>query len=182
MRLNSDMDAELLFKRIWGERYNFAEGHMANTPKRFVKMLTEMTTPEDFEFTVFDSDANDMIICDNIDFHSLCAHHIVPYIGKAHIAYIPNGRIVGLSKIPRTVKFHAADLTVQEELTRNIAVDLQSRLDPVGVAVVLEAEHLCAALRGVRSPGMRTTTSCMMGAFADHSRQARSEFLSLIAH
>lgn len=154
--------------------------HMKRTPERFAKMLDDLTTRELFEFTTFESDSEEMIVCKDITFHSLCAHHIVPYIGTAHVAYIPQGRIVGLSKIPRTVRYHAAGLTVQEELTKSIADYMEEKLDPLGVAVVMQAEHMCATLRGVKAPGMKTVTSCMRGRFADHDRLARSEFLTFI--
>jgi GTP cyclohydrolase I len=154
--------------------------HMKRTPERFVKMLDELTKKEEFEFTTFESNSDEMVVCKDITFHSLCAHHIVPYMGTAHVAYIPQGRIVGLSKIPRTVRYHASGLTVQEELTKAIADRLESELDPLGVAVVMEAEHMCASIRGVKSPGMKTITSTMRGRFGDHDRLARSEFLSFI--
>ena len=154
--------------------------HMDRTPQRFVNMLEDLTTREPFEFTTFPSDSNNMVICKDITFHSLCAHHIVPYMGVAHVAYIPEDVIVGLSKIPRLVRYMAADLTVQEELTTAIADRLEAELNPVGVAVVMEAEHMCATLRGVRAAGMTTVTSSMQGAFADHDRLARAEFLQFI--
>lgn len=154
--------------------------HMERTPERFVHMLEDLTTKEPFEFTTFPSKSDEMVICKDITFHSLCAHHIVPYMGVAHVAYIPKDEIVGLSKIPRLVRFEAAALTVQEELTNAIANVFEATLNPVGVAVVMEAEHMCATLRGVKAPGMKTVTSCMRGAFADHTRLARSEFLHFI--
>ncbi len=173
-------DLYKLFESIFGDRYDWDNEHLIKTPQRFVKMLKELTTPEEFEFTTFDTVRDEMIICKNIDFHSLCAHHIVPYIGRAHVGYIPQGRMVGLSKIPRLVKYHAAGLTVQETLTTVIAQDLESRLEARGVAVVLDAKHLCAGIRGVQCPEMDTITSCMLGVFADHERLARQEFLHLI--
>lgn len=174
------MDAALLFKRIWGDRFDWDSEHHRDTPNRFANMLRDLTHQEPFKFTTFESDSDEMVIVKDIDFHSLCAHHIVPFIGRAHVAYIPNGKLVGISKIARTIRFHAADLTVQEELTQTIAKDLAEHLEPVGVAVVMEAEHMCMTLRGVKAPGAKTITSCMLGAFADHDKQARSEFLSLI--
>lgn len=172
-------DARVLFENLWPER-DWSNEHLKRTPERFVKMLRELTTPEEFEFTTFESGRDDMIICKNIDFHSLCAHHVVPFIGRAHIGYIPQGKMVGLSKIPRLVKYHAAGLTVQEVLTTAIAQDLEERLGARGVAVVMDAKHLCAGIRGVECPEMDTITSCMLGVFADHSRLARGEFLQLI--
>lgn len=165
---------------IWAGRFDFESEHFASTPERFVKMLKELTHQEEFNFTVFESAADEMIVVKDIDFVSLCAHHIVPFMGKCHIAYVPAGQIAGLSKFARTVKTLAKDLTVQEELTNDIADFLMDKLDPKGLAVVMEAEHLCMTIRGVQSPGTMTITSSMKGVFADHTRQARSEFLSLI--
>ena len=154
--------------------------HFEGTPARFVKMLRELTTPEEFVFTVFDSKHDEMIIESPIPFYSLCAHHVIPFFGAAHVAYIPQGKIAGLSKIARTVVNMAKGLYTQEDLTYNIAEHLVEHLDPVGVAVVMRAEHLCMSMRGARSPGTMTTTSIMRGAFLDPSKQARQEFLALI--
>jgi GTP cyclohydrolase IA len=171
--------ATMFLTGLWPQQPWESE-HMKRTPERFAKMLQELSTPEEFEFTTFESDSDEMIVCKDITFHSLCAHHIVPYIGTAHVAYIPQGRIVGLSKIPRTVRYHAAGLTVQEELTKHIADYMEENLNPLGVAVVMQAEHMCATLRGVKAPGMMTVTSAMRGRFGDHDRLARSEFLAFI--
>jgi GTP cyclohydrolase I len=165
---------------VWSDRYNLDNEHFRKTPERFVKMLRELTHQESFDFTTFDSAADEMIVVKDIEFVSLCAHHIVPFMGKCHIAYVPAGRIAGLSKFARAVKTLAKDLTVQEELTNNIANFLVDRLDPKGVAVVMEAEHLCMTIRGVQSPGTKTITSKMTGIFADHNRLARQEFFNLI--
>jgi GTP cyclohydrolase I len=143
-------------------------------------MLRELTTPCDIKWKDFPSESNEMVVQSNIAFHSLCAHHVVPFIGHAHIGYIPAGRIVGLSKLARVVKHYSANLTVQEELTSSIADFLEEQLEPEGVAVVMEAEHMCMSMRGVQAPGTKTTTSCMYGAFADHSRLARTEFFNII--
>jgi GTP cyclohydrolase I len=161
---------------------NWDSDEMQETPKRWMKMMHELTDQpsEDFTFTTFKSEADEMVIVDNIPFVTLCAHHLVPFIGIAHIGYVPNGKIAGLSKFARLVKWHCKGAWNQESLTRVIADELQERLDPVGVAVVMRAEHLCMTIRGVQTPGTRTTTSSMTGCFADHSKQARSEFLSLI--
>lgn len=159
---------------------NFLEHeHMQRTPERFVNMLRELTTPEVFEFTVFDNTQglDEMITLEGIPFYTLCAHHIVPFFGYAHVAYIPQNSIAGLSKIPRAVKALAKGLNVQENLTVDIADFLEAKLEPLGVAVVLKAEHLCMAMRGVQAPGVITTTSAMRGVFADHARTAKAEFL-----
>lgn len=179
LRDTSVEEAKVFLKNMFPEK-DWDSAHMGNTPERFVKMLEDLTQKEPFEFTVFPTESNEMVVCKDITFHSLCAHHIIPYMGVAHVAYIPNDVIVGLSKIPRLVRYCAADLTVQEELTQQIADRLEAELDPVGVAVVMEAEHMCATLRGVKAAGMKTVTSCMEGAFADHDRLARAEFLQFI--
>lgn len=167
-------------RKLTSDRFDWNSQHMEKTPERFVKMLRELTTPEEFEFTTFHSSADEMIVIRDIDFVSVCAHHIVPFIGKAHIAYVPQGKIAGLSKFARLVKNLAKDLTVQEELTTRIANALYLELDPKGIAVVMQAEHLCMTIRGVQSPGTLTVTSSMMGVFADHTRLARQEFMSII--
>lgn len=157
--------------------------HTADTPMRFAKMLWDLTHPEPFNFTTFlnDNKVDEMVVVKDIPFYSLCQHHIVPFFGKAHIGYIPGSRIAGLSKFARVVRTTARGLWVQELLGVAIADTLEGGLkDPIGLAVVLEAEHLCMAMRGVQVANSCTTTSVMRGAFADHSRQARSEFFSLI--
>lgn len=151
-----------------------------NTPRRWVRMMRELTTPEEFEFTVFESDHDEMIVVSPIPFYSLCSHHIIPFVGAAHVAYVPQGRIAGLSKIARTVQYYMRGLWTQEDLTNCIAKRLEQELEPLGVAVVMKAEHLCMTMRGAQSPGTMTTTSKMTGCFLDSNKQARAEFLSLI--
>ena len=165
-----------------GNPIDWSSPHFEKTPERFMKMLRELTTPQDFEFTTFETEADEMIVIGPITFTSMCAHHIVPFMGTVHIGYVPAGQIAGLSKFACTVKEMAKTLTVQEELTDNIAKYLIDKLDPKGLAVVMRAEHLCMTIRGVQSPGTMTTTSSMKGVFADHSRQARAEFLRLIGN
>lgn len=160
--------------------YNPLDPHMEDTPERFVKMLRTLTTPEPFSWTTFETDSDEMVISYNIPFYTFCAHHVLPFFGEAHVAYIPNGKLIGISKLARCVEYYCKGLNVQEELTRAIADKLQLELDAVGVAVVMNAEHLCMTMRGVEKPGARTSTSAMLGAFADHTKMARSEFLSLI--
>jgi GTP cyclohydrolase I len=160
--------------------HGHANEHLRGTPMRFVSMLREMTTPDQFDFTTFESTSDEMVIIKDIAFSSLCAHHIIPFVGVAHVGYVPKGKIAGLSKIARLVKNLSKALTVQEELTYRIAGQLHGFLDPAGVAVVMEAEHMCMTIRGVQSPGTKTITSRMTGVFADHDRQARNEFLQLI--
>jgi GTP cyclohydrolase IA len=154
--------------------------HGKGTPARFVKSLKELTTPEPFEFTMFPSEHQNLIIEKHVPITSLCSHHILPYTGYAQIGYIPQGRIVGLSKIPRLVRNLGRKLSVQEELTAEIAEQLQQLLGTPNVAVVVECEHLCMTLRGIQVPGVTTYTAEMRGAFSDHSKTAKAEFMEAI--
>ncbi len=122
---------------------------------------------------------SEMILCKDIDFYSLCEHHLLPFMGKAHIAYLPNRRIIGLSKIPRLVEIFARRLQVQERMTTQIAQTIMEELDPQGVAVVLEAEHLCMRMRGVEKQNSWVTTSAMLGVFRTHF-ETRQEFMNLL--
>jgi GTP cyclohydrolase I len=128
---------------------------------------------------VFSEDYDEMIVVRDIDFYSLCEHHLLPFYGKAHVAYLPKGRILGLSKIPRLVDLFARRLQVQERLTQQIASTLEEHLRPMGVAVVIEGFHLCTAMRGVQKQNAWMTTSAMRGVFRSRSR-TREEFLQLI--
>lgn len=157
--------------------------HGANTPSRFVRMLKELTTPEEFEFTTFanvDPKIDEMVVIRNIPFVSLCNHHVIPFFGEAHIAYVPDTKIAGLSKFARTVRYYSKALQVQERLTNQISDLINEELDPLGAAVVLEAEHLCMTIRGAQSPGTKTRTARMTGVFADHEKTAKAEFLSAV--
>jgi len=147
-----------------------------DTPARFVKALHELTTAEEFEFTTFDVDVDQMIIVKDINFASLCKHHVLPFTGTCHVGYVSDGKIAGISKIPRLVSRCAAGLSTQEELTDMIALALESHLHPQGVAVVMEAQHTCMSIRGARSSGV-TRTMSITGVYKDHSRQAKMEFL-----
>lgn len=129
---------------------------------------------------IFEEKYDEMVIVKDIDFYSMCEHHLLPFFGKVHIAYIPNGKIVGLSKLPRIVDVFARRLQVQERMTQQIADTLDKYLAPRGVAVVIEAYHMCMMMRGVQKQNSITTTSAMHGIFADDTR-TRSEFLNLIA-
>lgn len=162
------------------ERTNLA--HKEKTPERFVKALKQLTErDEQFEFTKFPADGNDeMITLGPIPFYTLCAHHIVPFYGSAFVSYIPNDYIAGLSKFARAVKYQAKGFWVQEELTTAIADMIEEELEPLGAAVVIRAEHMCMAMRGVQTPGVITTTAAMRGVYADHSRTAKAEFLEWI--
>jgi len=128
---------------------------------------------------VFESDASEIILVKDIELYSLCEHHLLPFIGRAHVAYIPNGRVIGLSKAARIVDVFARRLQIQENLTTQIAESLMGCLEPAGVAVVVEAKHLCMMMRGVEKQNSVMKTSCLLGVFKEDAR-TRSEFLSLL--
>jgi GTP cyclohydrolase I len=151
--------------------------HLADTPRRVAASLLELLTPRPFEMTTFANDEryDDLVLVRGIPFHSLCQHHLLPFRGVAHIGYVPGDRIVGLSKLARVVERFASDLQVQERLTRQVADYLQDELEPLGVAVVMEAEHLCMSMRGVQSVGATTVTSAYLGVLA-HEGTLRTQF------
>ncbi|MGZ8216053.1 GTP cyclohydrolase I FolE [Methylomagnum sp.] len=128
---------------------------------------------------IFEADTEDMVIVKDIELYSLCEHHLLPFIGKCHVAYLPKGKVIGLSKIARIVEMYARRLQIQERLTKQIATALQTAIDPKGVAVVIEAKHLCMMMRGVEKQNSVMTTSSMLGAFRKEI-STRSEFLNLI--
>ena len=128
---------------------------------------------------VFNEDATDMVVVRDVEFFSLCEHHLIPFFGRAHVAYLPNGRVIGLSKIPRIIDMFSRRLQVQERLTRQIAETVKEILDPIGVAVIMEGQHMCMQMRGVEKQNSLTTTSSMLGKFRESDR-TRSEFLSII--
>ncbi len=130
---------------------------------------------------LFTVDYSEMVIVKDIDFYSLCEHHLLPFFGRCHVAYIPNGKVIGLSKIPRLVDVFARRLQVQERLTSQIAETIERTISPLGVAVVVEATHLCMAMRGVEKQNSVAVTSAMLGAFRNSAR-TRTEFLELIRH
>lgn len=156
--------------------------HLERTPARFAKMLKDLTTPGEFNFTTFPNaqDVDEMIVVKNIPFYTLCAHHVIPFHGICHIGYVPKDQIAGLSKLPRTVHYFCKGLNVQEDLTQLIANFLEAELTPVGVAVVMQAEHLCMTMRGVQVPGTLTLTHALKGCFRDPLEQARAEFFAAI--
>jgi GTP cyclohydrolase I len=153
---------------------------LKETPKRYLNFLKEFLTPKDFIFTTFDAEGCDeMIIQQNIPFYSLCEHHIAPFFGTATIAYIPNEKIVGLSKLSRTLDLYANRLQNQERITSEVAQRLYSELKPKGVAVSIKAQHLCMHMRGVKKYDTWTITSKLLGVFKD-DHKLRNEFLSFI--
>jgi len=160
---------------------------LIDTPERVVKALKFLTSgynqslDELLNGAVFHENTNEMVLVRDIDLFSSCEHHILPILGRAHVAYIPNGKVIGLSKVARICEMYARRLQVQERLTAQIADALQGLLQPQGVAVVVEATHMCMVMRGVQKPGSWTVTSAMKGVFADDAR-TRQEFMSLIRH
>jgi len=156
---------------------------LVGTPERVHRMYTELTAgyhvdPERLiNGAIFDVDYSEMVVVKDIPFYSLCEHHLLPFFGAAAVAYIPRGRVIGLSKIPRVVEMYSRRLQVQERLTQQVADFLQTRLDPQGVGVVIEATHLCAVMRGVRKPGTVMTTSAVLGLFRSRDK-TRAEFFA----
>lgn len=158
-----------------------ATEHLADTPRRVATAYRELLTPRDFDLTTFDNDAgyDELVLARDIPLTSLCEHHLLPFRGVAHVAYLPGERILGLSKLARVVELFARDLQVQERLTMQIADWLDTHLQPRGIGVVIEAEHLCMSMRGVQAAGTRTVTSAVRGLLRDRE-SARREFLDLI--
>jgi len=159
---------------------------LVGTPDRVHRMYTELTAGYHVDpdrlinGAIYDIAYSEMVVVKDVPFYSLCEHHLLPFFGTAAVAYIPRGRVIGLSKIPRVVEMYARRLQVQERLTQQIAEFLQDRLDPQGVGVVLEATHLCAVMRGVRKPGTVMTTSSVLGLFRTRDR-TRAEFFAHLA-
>jgi GTP cyclohydrolase I len=158
---------------------------LVDTPERVARSLRHLTEGYDLDATdaigdaLFEQEYDEMVLVKDIQFYSLCEHHLLPFFGVAHVAYQPNGRVVGLSKIPRVVDVYAHRLQLQERMTRQIAEGLERVTRPHGAAVVIEARHLCMEMRGVEKVGGQTVTSCMLGCFRDDAR-TRAEFLELI--
>ena len=153
---------------------------LQETPRRVAAAYAELLTPQSFRATTFPNDDgyDELIVARSIPFHSLCMHHLLPFHGVAHVGYLPGERIIGLSKLGRVVELFARDLQIQERLTTQIADWLQRELEPKGVGVVLEAEHMCMSLRGVQKFGAKTVTSALHGLVRDDAR-TRQEFLAL---
>jgi GTP cyclohydrolase I len=162
-----------------------ARDGLLKTPERIEKSMEYLTkgyaqnANDILRGALFDVDYDEMVIVRDIEFYSLCEHHMLPFFGKAHVAYIPKGKVIGLSKVARLVDVYARRLQVQERMTREIADSIVEAIHPRGVAVILEAQHLCMMMRGVEKQGSMTSTSTMLGCFRE-SAQTRNEFLSLI--
>jgi len=158
---------------------------LRDTPKRVEKSLRFLTSGYGADIdgiinnALFSVDYSEMVIVKDIDFYSLCEHHLLPFFGRCHVAYLPNRRVIGLSKLPRLVDVFSRRLQVQERLTSQIAETINEKIHPLGVAVVMEATHLCMAMRGVEKQNSLAITSAMLGSFRDNAR-TRSEFLELI--
>jgi GTP cyclohydrolase IA len=182
--IRASEEAVLALLRAVGEQP--AREGLLNTPKRVARMYTELLSgyhadPQKIiNDALFNITYDEMVIVRDIEFYSLCEHHMLPFLGRAHIAYMPDGKVIGLSKIPRLVDVFARRLQVQERMTRQIADLLQELLEPKGVAVVVEGLHLCTMMRGVKKHGARMTTSAMLGSFRTNSA-TRQEFLDNIS-
>ena len=151
---------------------------LRDTPARWAKMMIEATSGHKFNMTVFDNPGYDeMVVETGIPFYSLCEHHIVPFFGTAVVAYVPDKKIVGISKLCRTVEHFSKSLQVQERMTQEIANLLEDKLAPKGVAVLIRARHLCQEMRGIKKTGVHTTTSCLKGVFRE--QVVRQEFMSI---
>ena len=160
---------------------------LIETPKRVEKALKFLTAGYDADVdgvlnnALFQVDYSEMVIVKDIDFYSLCEHHLLPFFGKCHVAYVPSTHVIGLSKIPRLVEIFSRRLQIQERLTNQIAETIRAKIDPLGVAVVMEATHLCMAMRGVEKQNSFALTSAMLGVFRENAR-TRMEFLELMRH
>jgi GTP cyclohydrolase I len=160
---------------------------LLKTPDRVARMFGELTSgyhidPEKLiNGAIFTVDYDEMVVVKDIDFYSLCEYHLLPFYGRAHVAYIPDGKVIGLSKIPRIVEMFARRLQIQEQMTSQIANFLQEALQPQGVAVVVEGAHMCSMMRGVKKANAKMTTSKMLGAFRDNDK-TRAEFMGHVSH
>lgn len=178
---------ELYHQLLTGIGEDPAREGLLKTPERAARAMTFLTRgyhqnlDDIINGAMFSTENDEMVIVKDIELYSLCEHHLLPFFGKCHVAYIPKGRIIGLSKIPRIVDMFARRLQVQENLTKQIAETVMAAVQPLGVGVVIEAEHLCVKMRGVEKQNSLMVTSHMLGAFRKDPR-TRSEFLTLIQH
>lgn len=176
---------DLVWKMLMAIGEDPSREGLRDTPKRVVKSWEELyagysQNPEDILATVFaDGSCDEMVILKDVEFASMCEHHMLPFRGKAHVGYLPDGRVVGLSKLARLVDCYARRLQIQEKMTQEVAVAIQTHLKPKGVAVVIEAHHQCMSCRGVRKLAATMVTSSLTGALRDDAR-ARAEFFSII--
>ena len=158
---------------------------LLQTPERAAKAMRyltrgyQQTVDEVVNNAIFESENDQLLLVKDIELYSLCEHHLLPFIGKCHVAYIPTGKVIGLSKIARIVDMYARRLQIQENLTKQIADTLMDAIEPAGVGVIIEAQHLCMMMRGVEKQNSKMTTSMMLGTFLNHDR-TRSEFLRLV--
>ena len=160
---------------------DLADESLRDTPRRVARLYAELLTPEEFDATTFPNEGgyDELVVARAIPFHSLCEHHLLPFVGVAHVGYLPGERIIGLSKLARVVDRFARSLQVQERLTTQIAHTLEEVLQPRGVAVVVEALHMCMLMRGVEKQNSKAVTSAMLGAFRENA-ETRAEFMELI--
>lgn len=173
--------AEWHFKQILKQLGENPEREgLKETPKRYIKFMKEFLEPKEFNFTTFEADGTDeMIVQTNIPFYSLCEHHTAPFFGTATVAYVPNGKIIGLSKLARCVDLYANRFQNQERITSQVAERIEKELNPKGVAVSLKAQHLCMCMRGVKKHDTWTITSKLLGVFKEDEK-ARNEFLNYL--
>jgi GTP cyclohydrolase I len=185
--LNHSRIEELIKNLLVEVNENPVREGLQKTPSRVAKAYEFLTSGYNQDISkvlnnaIFNEKYDEMVLVKNIDFYSMCEHHLLPFYGKVHLAYIPSGKIIGLSKIPRIVDVFARRLQVQERMTQQIADTLEQYLQPAGVAVVAEAFHMCMMMRGVEKQNSSATTSAMHGIFKDDAR-TRTEFLDLISH
>ncbi len=186
-RVDNDQMMAAVKTMLLGVGENPNREGLLKTPKRVAEAMCFLTSGYNQSLeqlvngAIFDEGHNEMVLVRDINFFSLCEHHMLPFMGKAHVAYIPKEKVVGLSKLARIVEMYARRLQVQERLTSQIAEAVQAILEPQGVAVVMEATHMCMVMRGVQKPGSWTVTSAMIGVFQE-DQKTREEFLNLIRH
>lgn len=175
-------EAESLFKQfLISLGVDVTRSDLVDTPKRVVQMYEELLTPVPFEPTKFlnDGDYDSLVVVKDIPFYSMCEHHLAPFFGNAHVAYLPNGHVIGLSKLARFIETRARALQVQERMTAQVASDIEAALHPRAVGVIVEARHMCVEMRGVKKPGTVTRTSIMRGELRTNP-SLKAEFLEAL--